>query len=99
MLLASSTTQMKVLPASIRWPLAAWILVCLVLSNAYSGIFYSLLTLPQLEPHVETVEQFLEYIEANRQLELVTNFYMEDRILKSGPENELFTRIARRFNG
>lgn len=73
-------------------------LACLILNNAYSGLFYSLLALPKREPPIDTVEQFLAYITVNRRVELVRSAYTNVLLLKASPENELFYRIGQRFN-
>ncbi len=84
---------------NIVWPLSAWMIACLVLSNAYSGIFYSLLALPQTDPPIDTVHQFLQYIlVTDKKVQLVSNAYTEALFLKATPENELYYQIGQRFN-
>ncbi len=79
-------------------PISAWILACLVLANAYSGVFYSLLALPKTEEPVDTIDQFLEHITAHDHLELVGSVYISQLFLQASPANELFHRIGQRFN-
>ena len=94
----TATNLIKVrLSLSVHWLVAAWILACLVLSNSYSGLFFSLLTLPHTEPPIDTMEQVLEYITANKKLELICSAYSEELILGASPENELLYKIAQRF--
>lgn len=83
---------------ALKWPLISWMFVCLVLANAYSGLFYSLLVLQETEPPINTIEQFIEYITENTKLELVSSDYTEQLFLQAKPENELFYRIGQRFN-
>lgn len=73
-------------------------LVCLVLANAYSGLFYSLLTLPESEPLIDTLEQFFEYVTINKDVQLVSTDYTDQVFLKADPENLLYYRIGQRFN-
>lgn len=83
----------------VKWPLASWMLTCLILANAYSGLFYSLLTLRESETPIDTIEQFLEYITANKKVEFMSNAYTDQLILQANPqENELYYKIGRRFN-
>lgn len=92
-------TKQSQLGYALKWPLAAWMLTCLVLANAYSGLFYSLLALPETEPFIDTIEQFFEYITTNKKVELVSSSYTDQLFLQANPqENELFYRIGQRFN-
>lgn len=82
---------------ALRWPLASWMLVCLVLANAYSGLFYSLLAFPEMETPIDTIQQFLDFISTNTDVELVSSDYSKQLFLQASPENKLFYRIGQRF--
>lgn len=72
-------------------------LATLVLSNAYSGLFYSVLTVPRTETPVDTAEQFIEYIDAHENINFKSISYISNLLKTIGPENELYYRIAQRF--
>ncbi len=79
--------------------IAAWLLACLVLANAYSGLFYSLLTLPKTERPVDTTEQMFEYLDTHPQLKVIVSAYTERLFLgASRQQNALYARIGQRIN-
>lgn len=79
--------------------IAAWLLACLVLANAYSGLFYSLLTLPKTERPVDTTEQMFAYLDAHPQLKVVVSPYTERLFLgASRQQNALYARIGGRIH-
>lgn len=85
---------------ALKWPLASWMLTCLILANAYSGLYYSLLTIPETEPFIDTIEDFLDYITINKDVQLVSSTYTGQIFSQTEQsENVLYYRIRQRFNG
>ena len=68
-----------------------------MLTNAYSGVFYSLLTLPQADPPVDSVEQMFAYLDAHPQLKVLVSAYTERLFLGAiHQQNALYARFGGR---
>lgn len=84
---------------SVRLLFAAWILAAFILVNVYSSSFYSYLTLPSLEPTIETLTD-LERAADTDSYKIVTmkdsSYY--SAFISAPPEHKLFHAIGRHIN-
>lgn len=82
---------------------AGWILAMLILTSAYSSALYSLLTVPEFESPIDTMQDFIRSIHRRDkgQQKLIVNYarsvYLE-QFIHPQPGNRLFEKIGRHLN-
>lgn len=72
-------------------------LATLVIFNIYDSLFYSALTLPKTKTPIDTAEQFIAYINEHDKMNFTSFKYFSNLIKNTGPENDLYYRIGKRF--
>ena len=78
--------------------LALWILACLILSNLYSSVFYSLLTVPH-EQLIDTVQDIFRVAQTDSHTIFVrNNSIFQKRFLDATPNEHLFYAIGQHLN-
>lgn len=79
---------------------SAWLISALILSTAYGGYFYSLITVPEFEPAIDTTEDLLEAISDDRRIILFyTKAIYLHKFYSATPEtNNLYYQIGRHLN-
>ena len=85
--------------SSVRLLNAAWMLSVLILANSYGGRFYSILTLPEFEPPIDTLTD-IERIAQNDQGSLQTfhdSSYLQ-MFLTAKPEDSILYTIGQHMN-
>ena len=79
---------------------AIWILMAFILTNAYTGVFYSILTIPEYENSVDKIEEMTHLIDSDS-VQLITSEIWSDHFSNANQkDNELYFRFGqhiRRF--
>ena len=83
---------------SLRFIYAFWMLSCLIMSNAYSSIFYSILTVPKYQDSVDSVEDISKIAQSDSRLLFIRDKTSTlNSILKAGRDDEMYHQIRKHF--
>lgn len=84
---------------NVRWLLCSWMIFCVVLSNYYNCIFYSILTIAIHEDPIDTVSDLVNSIEYDQyQVFTYKDSSFLEQFIHPEKENELFNSIGANIN-
>ena len=65
----------------------------LILSNAYSGVFYSILTIPEYDPPVDTLGDLMKLVKSDK-VTIISSANVHHDFEHAGPDNEVYYKIG-----